>query len=247
MIDNLGSENESVRTAAMDGLAEIGDERTVSSLVQVTGDENMTIEERKNAVTVLGRIGDDGSAEMLLNISMDEAEEKELRMASILALGEIGNETMLEPLRELSYGDDGLILYHAAYVLDRLEENYEVYASYGQLPYPLSEEQRLYRNNVYEISRAHRSAQENGTFPTIDNATTILIGYNIKSGYIEISSDVKPERSVMDNMYQVYDAEAQKRGVDQVPVRFVYGYVATLEGLRYSISDFDDFNLTDFE
>lgn len=240
-INNLDSENESVRNAAMDRLVETGDEGTVEALIQLAGDEDRTVEERKNAVTVLGKIGEESPAEVLLNISMDEGEEKELRMASILALGEIGNESMIKPLRGLDYDGDGLLRYHAVYVLDQLGTNNEVYATYGELPYPLSEEQRLYRNNVNEIKDACRA---DGTFPVVDNATCVLVGYNYQSGYIEVSSDVKPEKSEMDEIYQLYDSEAQKRGVDQVPVRFVYGYVAPLEGAWYNMSDLDDLNVT---
>lgn len=234
LINDLGSENESVRATAMDKLVEKGDEKTVASLVQAVEDDTRTVEERKNAINVLGMISDNSTAEILLNISLDEGEEKLLRMASILALGEIGNETMIGPLREMGYGDDGLILYHAAYVLDSLEAKEHVYASYGKLPYPLSEEQRLYRNNVGEIRNAYRA---DGTFPEIENASTTLVGYNVKSGYIEISSDVEPEPSVMDKIYQIYDTEAREKGIYQVPVRFVYGSVTPLEVYWYNITD----------
>jgi hypothetical protein len=231
LIEDLGSENASVTINAMDSLVEIGDENTIQSLIQVMGNKNETIEKRENTIVVLGRIGNNETVDILLNIAMNEEEEKGLRRASILALGDIGNETALEYLRGLNYGDDGLILYHAAYVLNQLEESYEVFATYGELPYPLSDEQRLYRNNVYEISRASRG---DGVFPTIENATSVLIGYNSKSGYIEVSSDVRPETSVMDEIYQIYDNEAKKRGVNQVPVRFVYGE-ATLPYYYYEL------------
>ncbi|WP_164997859.1 HEAT repeat domain-containing protein [Methanolobus psychrotolerans] len=219
MIEDLGSENTSVKINAMDSLVKIGDESTIRSLIQVMENKSETIEKRENTVVVLGRIGDNETADVLLNIAMDEEEEKGIRMASILALGDIGNETALKSLWGLSYGDDGLILYHAAYVLNQLEGSYEVFATYGELPYPLSDEQRLYRNNVYEISRASRN---NSIFPTIENATSVLIGYNSKSGYIDVLSDVRPKTSVMDEIYQIYDNEAKKRGVNQVPVRFVH-------------------------
>ncbi|WP_342305377.1 HEAT repeat domain-containing protein [Methanolobus sp. ZRKC5] len=242
LISYLDNENESIRTASIDKLAEIGDEKTVASLNQMVKDDNRTIEERKNAITVLGMIGGNSTAEMLLNISLDEEEEKYLRMASILALGEIGDDTMIKPLKEVGYGDDGLILYHAAYVLDPMEDKEDVYATYGKLPYPLSEDQRLYRNNVGEIRGTYRA---DGTFPEIENATSILIGYNVKTGYIEISSDVEPEPSVMDEIYQIYDTEARKRAIYQVPVRFVRcGSAAPLEGYWYNISDIAEFNIT---
>ncbi|WP_406671389.1 HEAT repeat domain-containing protein [Methanolobus sp. ZRKC4] len=211
LISYLDNENESIRTASIDKLAEIGDEKTVASLNQMVKDDNRTIGKRENAIVVLGRIGDNKTADLLLNISMNEEEEKTLRRASILALGDIGNKTAIESLRKLGYGDDGLILYHAAYVLDKLEENPEVFGTYGELPYPLSEEHRLYRNNVREISIAHRSEKDNYSFPNIENATSILVGYSTKSGYIEISSNVKPEASAMDEIYQVYDSEAKKK------------------------------------
>jgi len=44
---------------------------------------------------------------------MDESENKQLRMASILVLGDIGDKETIRSLRELSYGEDGLVLYHA--------------------------------------------------------------------------------------------------------------------------------------
>lgn len=219
MIEDLGSENTIVAINAIDSLVEIGDKSTIQSLIQVMENKSETIEKRENAIVALGRIGNNETADLLLSIAMNEEEESYLRRASILALGNIGNDTALESLRELSYGDDGLILYHAAYVLDQLEDSYEVFGTYGELPYPLSEKQRLYRNNVNEIRRASRD----GSFPNIKNATSVTVGYSTKSGYIEITSDVKPETSVMDEIYQVYANEAKKRGVDQVPVRFVRG------------------------
>lgn len=235
LINNLEHEDASIRNAAIEKLSQTGDEDTMSSLMQVVNNNSNTVEKRKNAVTVLGTIGNNQASELLLNISLDKEEEKTIRMASILALGEIGNETMLMPLANLSYGDDGLILYHAAYVLDQIEDGEDVYASYGKLPYPLSEEQRLYRNNVSGIRGAYRA---DGTSPYIENATSIQIGYNIKSGYIEISSDVEPDPAVMNEIYQLYDTKARQRGIDQVPVRFVRcGTAAPLEGIWYNISD----------
>jgi HEAT repeat protein len=68
----------------------------------------------------LGKTGDNSATDLLLDISMNESENKLIRMASILALGDIGDEDVLVSLRELSPGDDGLILYHAAYVLAQL-------------------------------------------------------------------------------------------------------------------------------
>ncbi|WP_406658056.1 HEAT repeat domain-containing protein [Methanolobus sp. ZRKC2] len=242
-IDGLSSENSSIASSAIDYLVENGDEYTIQALIQVIENKNETIGKRENAIVVLGRIGDNKTADLLLNISMNEEEEKTLRRASILALGDIGNKTAIESLRKLGYGDDGLILYHAAYVLDKLEENPEVFGTYGELPYPLSEEHRLYRNNVREISIAHRSEKDNYSFPNIENATSILVGYSTKSGYIEISSNVKPEASAMDEIYQVYDSEAKKRGISKVPVRFVYGNVSFCQGyfcsLENATNDFD--------
>ncbi|TQD23454.1 HEAT repeat domain-containing protein [Methanolobus vulcani] len=235
LINDLDHENESIRNAAMESLSGIGDDDTVSSLMQVTNNNSNTVEKRKNAIKVLGTIGNDHASELLLNISLDEKEEKTVRMSSILALGEIGNETMLMPLGNLSYADDGLILYHAAYVLDQIEENKEdVYASYGKLPYPLSEEQRVYRNNLSEL---HEIVDKN--LPVIENATTMFSGYNIKSGYIEIASDIEPESSEMNEIYKIYDTEARKIGINQVPVRFVQCESISLLEYWYNVSDFD--------
>ena len=219
LIEGLGNENESISSGAMDELVGIGDEKTIGSLVQVVQNESMSIDMRKNAITTLGRIGDNSTTDLLLDISMNESENKFLRMASILALGDIGDEEALVSLRGLSYGDDGLILYHAAYVLDQLNDTYEVYGTYGELPYPLTEEQRSYRNNVGEIV----SGVNYSEFPPIDDNSSRGVGYVPKTGYIEIISDVDPGTSAMNEMYRVISSEAEKRGVYQVPVRFVHG------------------------
>ncbi|ETA66840.1 hypothetical protein MettiDRAFT_0243 [Methanolobus tindarius DSM 2278] len=242
LINDLDNENASIKNTAIEKLSQKGDENTISSLMQVTSNNNNPVEKRKNAIKVLGTIGNNQASELLLNISLDKGEEKTVRMASILALGEIGNETMLMPLANLSYGDDGLIFYHVAYVFDQVENDKEnVYASYGKLPYPLSEDQRLYRNNVGEIM--DEFSLNNGS-PIIENATTIMRSYNIKSGYIEIASDVEPEISEMNVIYQIYDTEARKKGINQVPVRFVYCGVAVMPVCRYNVTDLEDMNFT---
>ncbi|SDG27220.1 hypothetical protein SAMN04488589_2583 [Methanolobus vulcani] len=242
LINNLDHENVSIRNAAIENLSQIDDEDTISSLMQAANNNSNTVEKRKNAIKVLGTTGNNNASELLLNISLDEGEEKTVRMASIIALGEIGNKTMIYSLGNLSYGDDGLILYHAAYVFDQIEGNKEnVYASYGKLPYPLSEEQRVYRNNLSEIKGAYRA---DGTYPYIKNATSILIDYNIKSGYIEISSDVKPDTDVMNEIYQIYDTEARKKGIYNVPVRFVRCGTIKAPVYWYNITDFNEFNIT---
>jgi hypothetical protein len=235
LINDLDHENESIRNAAMESLSGIGDEDTMSSLMQVANNNSNTVEKRKNAIKVLGTIGNDHASELLLNISLNQEEEKIVRMSSILALGDIGNETMIKTLGNLSYGDDGLVLYHAAYVLDQTEENKEdVYASYGKLPYPLSEEQRTYRNNLSEL---HEIVDKN--LPVIENATTMFSGYNIKSGYIEIASDIEPKSSEMDEIYKVYDTEARKLGINQIPVRFVQCESPSSLEYWYNVSDFN--------
>lgn len=242
LINDLDNENASIKNTAIEKLSQKGDENTISSLMQVTSNNSNPVEKRKNAIKVLGTIGNNQASELLLNISLDEEEEKTVRMSSILALGEIGNETMLMPLANLSYGDDGLILYHVAYVFDQIEGNKEnVYASYGKLPYPLSEDQRLYRNNVGEIM--DEFSLNNGS-PIIENATTIMRSYNIKSGYIEIASDVEPEISEMNVIYEIYDIEAKKKGINQVPVRFVYCGVAVMPVCWYNVTDLEDMNFT---
>jgi hypothetical protein len=242
LINDLDNENASIKNTAIEKLSQKGDENTISSLMQVTSNNNNPVEKRKNAIKVLGTIGNNQASELLLNISLDKGEEKTVRMASILALGEIGNETMLMPLANLSYGDDGLIFYHVAYVFDQVENDKEnVYASYGKLPYPLSEDQRLYRNNVGEIM--DEFSLNNGS-PIIENATTIMRSYNIKSGYIEIASDVEPEISEMNVIYEIYDIEAKKRGINQVPVRFVRCGVATFPVCWYNITDMEGCNIT---
>ncbi|UGV40248.1 HEAT repeat domain-containing protein [Methanococcoides orientis] len=218
LIEDLDNENESIRSNAMDELVGMGDEKTIGSLVQVVQNENLPLEMRKNAIVSLGKIGDNGTTELFLDISMNESENKHLRMASILALGDLGDEEALESLRELSYGDDGLILYHAAYVLAPLNDIYEVYGTYGELPYPLTEEQRSYRNNVGEIVFGVNFSE----FPPIVNSSMTL-GHDRKTGYIEVMTDVNPGTSSMDEMYRIISTEAEKRGVYQVPVRFVYG------------------------
>lgn len=219
LIEDLDNENESIRSNAMDELVGMGDEKTIGSLVQVVQNEDNSIEMRKNAITTLGKIGDNGTTELLLDISMNESENKYLRMASILALGDIGDEEALESLRELNYGDDGLILYHAAYVLAPLNDTYEVYGTYGELPYPLTEEQRSYRNNVGEIVFGVNYSE----FPAIDDNSSRGVGHVPKTGYIEVMTDVDPGTSSMDKMYRIISTEAEKRGVYQVPVRFVHG------------------------
>jgi hypothetical protein len=236
LINDLDNENASIKNTAIEKLSQKGDENTISSLMQVTSNNSNPVEKRKNAIKVLGTIGNNQASELLLNISLDEEEEKTVRMSSILALGEIGNETMLMPLANLSYGDDGLILYHAAYALDKIGENNEdVYASYGKLPYPSSEEQRVYRNNLSEL---HKIVGEN--LPVIENTTTMFSGYNIKSGYIEIASDIEPESSEMEEIYKIYDDEARKIGIYQIPVRFVQCESVSLpEGYWYNISDYN--------
>ncbi|WP_407282440.1 HEAT repeat domain-containing protein [Methanolobus sp. WCC1] len=242
LINDLDNENASIKNTAIEKLSQKGDENTISSLIQVTSNNSNPVEKRKNAIKVLGTIGNNQASELLLNISLDKGEEKTVRMASILALGEIGNETMLMPLANLSYGDDGLIFYHVAYVFDQVENDKEnVYASYGKLPYPLSEDQRLYRNNVGEIM--DEFSLNNGS-PIIENATTIMRSYNIKSGYIEIASDVEPEISEMNVIYEIYDIEAKKRGINQVPVRFVYCGVAVMPVCWYNVTDLEDMNFT---
>ncbi|WP_321428873.1 HEAT repeat domain-containing protein [uncultured Methanolobus sp.] len=240
-INDLEHEDASIRNDAIEKLSQTGDEDTVLSLMQVANNNNNTIEKRKNAIKVLGATGNNRASKLLLNISLDGEEEKTIRMASILALGDIGNVTMLMPLANLSYGDDGLILYHAAYVLDQIGDGENVYASYGKLPYPLSEEQRLYRNNVGEIMD---ECSLNSSSSIIENATTIMRSYNIKSGYIEISSDIEPEISEMNTIYQIYDKEARKKGINQVPVRFVRCGVATFPVYWYNITDIGDLNAT---
>jgi hypothetical protein len=243
-VNDLDHENASIRNTAIEKLSQTGDEDTVLSLMQVTNNNSNTVEKRKNAIKVLGTTGNNRASELLLNISLDEEEEKTIRIASILALGDIGNETMLMPLANLSYGDDGLVLYHAAYVLDEIVDNKEdVYASYGKLPYPSSKEQRVYRNNLSEL---HKIVDEN--LPVIENATTMFDGYNIKSGYIEIASDIEPESSEMDEIYKIYDTEARKIGIYQIPVRFVQCESASLlEGYWYNISDSGySYNISDY-
>ncbi|WP_052721419.1 HEAT repeat domain-containing protein [Methanococcoides methylutens] len=219
LIEDLGNENESISSGAMDELVDMGDEKTIGSLVQVVLNESMSIEMRKNAILALGKIGDESATDLLLGISMNESENKHLRMASILALGDAGDEEALEFLRGLRYGDDGLILYHAAYVLAPLNGTYEVYGTYGELPYPLTEEQRSYRNNVGEIV----SGVNYSKFPAIDDNSSRGVGYVPKTGYIEVMTDVDPGTSDMDEMYRIISTEAEIRGVYQVPVRFVYG------------------------
>ncbi|WP_135609889.1 HEAT repeat domain-containing protein [Methanococcoides sp. AM1] len=218
LIEDLDHENESISSGAMDELVGMGDEKTIVSLVQVVQNKNNSIEMRKNAITTLGKIGDNSTTDLLLDISMNESENKYLRMASILALGDIGDEESLGSLRGLSNGEDGLILYHAAYVLAPLNETYEVYGTYGELPYPLTEEQRSYRNNVGEIVFGVNFSE----FPPIENSSMCL-GHAQKSGYIQVMTDVDPGTSSMDEMYRIISTEAEKRGVYQVPVRFVYG------------------------
>jgi len=148
---------------------------------------------------------------------MDESENKQLRMASILVLGDIGDKETIRSLRELSYGEDGLVLYHAAYVLNQLNETYEIYGVYGELPYPLTEEQRVYRNNVGEIMYNINCSK----FPKMDAVSTMLVGHSSKTGYIEVATDVNPGTSSMNEIYQIINSEAEKRDVYQVPVRFV--------------------------
>ncbi|MDI3485654.1 MAG: hypothetical protein PWQ50_874 [Methanolobus sp.] len=88
------------------------EDNSVDSLINDLDNENASI--KNTAIEKLSQKGDENTiSSLLLNISLDEEEEKTVRMSSILALGEIGNETMLMPLANLSYGDDGLILYHA--------------------------------------------------------------------------------------------------------------------------------------
>ena len=243
LINDLEHEDASIRNDAIEKLSQTGDEDAVLSLIQVANNNNNTVEKRKNAIKVLGATGNNRASKLLLNISLDGEEEKTIRMASILALGDIGNVTMLMPLANLSYGDDGLILYHAAYVLDQIGDGENVYASYGELPYPSSKEQRVYRNNLSEL---HKIVDEN--LPVIENATTMFDGYNIKSGYIEIASDIEPESSEMDEIYKIYDTEARKIGIYQIPVRFVQCESASLlEGYWYNISDSGySYNISDY-
>jgi hypothetical protein len=68
--------------------------------------------------------------------------------------------------------------------------------------------------------------------------------YNIKSGYIEIASDVEPEISEMNVIYEIYDIEAKKKGINQVPVRFVYCGVAVMPVCWYNVTDLEDMNFT---
>lgn len=217
LIEDLDHENESIRSNAMDELVDMEDEKTIGSLMQIVQNENESIEMRKNAIITLGKIGDNSTTALLLNVAMEESENKQLRMASILALGDVGDKESIRSLRELSYGEDGLILYHAAYVLNQLNETYEVYGTYGELPYPLTEEQRVYRNNVGEI----RSNINYSKFPKMDAVSTMFVGHVPKTGYIEVATDVNLGTSSMNEIYRIISSEAEKRGVYQVPVRFV--------------------------
>jgi hypothetical protein len=223
LIDDLDHENESIRSDAMDELVDIGDEKTISSLIQVAQNENKSIEMRKNAIITLGKIGDNSTSTRLLNIALDESENKQLRMASILALGDIGDEGVLPSLHGLGHGEDGLILYHAAYVTNQLNESYkfyemyDVYGTYGKLPYPLTEEQRNLRNNVYEITFSKPCNISN-----ITGSAYYIVFHDRKSGYVTIGIDANPGTSAMDEVYQFYNNEAEKRGVYQVPVRFIH-------------------------
>jgi HEAT repeat protein len=223
LIEDLDYENESIRSNAIDELVDMEDEKTNSLLMQVVQNENNTIEMRKNAITALGKTGDNSTTDFLLNISMNESENQHLRMASILALGDISDEGVLPSLSGLSHGEDGLILYHAAYVTNQLNESYkfyetyEVYGTYGKLPYPLTEEQRNFRNNVYEI-RSSRPCD----ICNITGSAYCSVSQNSRSGYIEIGIDANPGTSAMDEVYQFYNSEAEKRGVYQVPVRFIH-------------------------
>ncbi|NPE30235.1 HEAT repeat domain-containing protein [Methanococcoides sp. SA1] len=223
LIEDLDHENESVRFDTMNVLVDISDEKTIGLLVQAVQNKNNTIEMRKNAITTLGRIGESSTTNLLLNISMNESENKHLRMASILALGDIGNKDAIYSLKGLGYSEDGLILYHAAYVINQLNESYPlydtyfVYGTYGKLPYPSTEDQRNFRNNAFEISQSvpydHLVELED---------SYILVDYSPKSGFIEVKTSEQPNSTVMDELYEQYSTEAERRNVSELPLRFVH-------------------------
>lgn len=96
LIQDLDDMNANVRTAAEEGLVEIG-EPAVEPLIEVMSDESETTLARIGAAGTLGRIGNERAVEPLIQL-LNEHQYWELQNASAVALGNLGDARAVEPL-----------------------------------------------------------------------------------------------------------------------------------------------------
>ena len=94
LTDELSDPKESVRLAAVEGLAIVADERSIDGLVNVLDDDNEEI--RNTAMGILARIGDERAIEPML--SMIATDQTWLHAVGLDALGRIGDERAIGPL-----------------------------------------------------------------------------------------------------------------------------------------------------
>ena len=115
----------------------------------------------------------------------------------------------------------------------RLANSYtpEVIATYGTLPEFENEEQRLdWANNVQMgiFKGLNHSISNTYFYP---EGALIMFGTGYPEGYFEVTvlRNLTINESQMNEIYAIIDEEAQKHGILEVPVRFVFGDMPVLD------------------
>jgi len=220
LIQSLEDDNPEVRENAAHTLGKIGDERAVGPLIKIMNDPNENLPARENAIFALGEIGKP-AVESLIQAMEDE--NPQIRARTAEALSKIGDERAIEPLDRALHDKYGMVRDAARMGLRGFEgqDNYGVIATYGKKrDFSTEDEKREWFTKLNSIGSGVREDMLVYLYP--DGIVLSYGCYNYNHGYLTVDflagSDVS--ESLMNEIYGIFDQQAMKKGIDDIPVVF---------------------------
>ncbi|NOR47549.1 MAG: HEAT repeat domain-containing protein [Methanosarcinaceae archaeon] len=247
LIEVLADEQLEVQKAAIDGLANIG-EPAVRPLVKIMNDSTKIFPTRQNAIRALGGIGEpaiepliqildsnvagfDSKAAYYLRVIGEPAVEPliqaleddnpRVRARAAEALSGIKDERAIEPLTKALNDEYEQVRTNAKSGLEGIENKgkYGVIATYGKVrEFSIEDEKRILLDKLDNIVSGVRGDMGIYIYP---DGPVSSYGYNY-NGYIsvELSEGSEVSKSLMDEIYGIFDRQGMQMGIDDVPVVF---------------------------
>ncbi|MDO9517342.1 MAG: HEAT repeat domain-containing protein [Methanosarcinaceae archaeon] len=246
LIELLADEQQ-VRTAAENALANIG-EPAVGPLTEVMNNPDENFNSRESAIGALGKIGEPavepliqaldnldlelraGAAYSLREIgepAVDsliqalENDNPQVRARAAEALSRINDERIVEPLTKALNDEYELVRTFAKNGIERMENQQPIgiIATYGkEREFFIEDEKREWLEQLDSIGSGVRGDMQVYLYP---DGPIISYGYGYQ-GYRTVSflagSDVN--KSLMDEIYEIFDRQGMQMGIDDVPVIF---------------------------
>ena len=220
LIQALKDNNPEIRENSAQALGKIGDERAVGPLVKIMNNPNENLPPRENAILALGEIGEPAVEPL---IQAMENENPQIRARAAEALGGIKDERAIEPLTRALRDKYSMVRNAARMGLRGFEsqDKYGVIATYGKKREFSTEDEK--REWCAELNSIGSGVREDMLVYLYPDGLVLSYGcYNYNHGYLTVDflagSDVS--KSLMDEIYGIFDLQGMQMGISDVPVVF---------------------------